>query len=75
MNIHEDYDTGEYLDLTILDDPSVIREFKKQRLGVFNYPHNLKDRKYYFYFRSYEAPIDIYFSYEKVALANKKPTA
>lgn len=74
MNIHEDYYAGEYLDLTILDDGSVVREFKKQRLGVFNHPHNLKDHKYYFHFRSYDAPIDIYFSYEKVASAKKNPT-
>jgi hypothetical protein len=65
-NEDTDYETGGYADLTVMDGSAVAREFKHQRLGVFNHPHNLKDNKFHFIFKSHEAPVEIYFSYEMI---------
>jgi len=43
---------------------SVVREYKQQRLGVFKHAYNVKDQKIRFLFKSTEAPLEVYFSYE-----------
>ena len=49
-----------------MDGRSLAREFVHQRLGVFNHPHNIKDNKFHFIFKSKEVPVEIYFSYEMI---------
>ena len=47
-----------------MDGNSLVREYKQQRLGVFKHPYNIKDQKIRFTFKSTDAPLEVYFSYE-----------
>jgi hypothetical protein len=39
-----------FVNLALYDNDNLIRNYKQQRLGIFNIPHNLKDHRYTFRF-------------------------
>ena len=63
----EDYESGGHVDLQIEEGGSVVREYKKQRLGVFKQNYTVRDKRFGFVFRSGEAAVEVYFSYECVS--------
>lgn len=50
-------DNDGYVDLALYDNETLIRNYKQQRLGIFNIPHNLKDNRYTFKFTSTSAEV------------------
>ena len=52
-----------YINLALYDEDKLIRNYKQQRLGIFNIMHNLKDHKYTFRFENADALNEVYFSY------------
>ena len=41
-----------YVNLAIFDGESLARNYKQQRLGIFNVRHNIKDHHYTFRFQN-----------------------
>jgi len=69
---HSEIDSDEledYVNLDLYEDDKIIRQFKQQRLGIFNIIHNTKDSKYKFKFTSTVAEVSVYVSYEYVTKA------
>ena len=62
----EDEDDGGYVNLELFDSGQLIRTYRRQRLGIFNINHNLKDHHYTFKFTSHSGKMNVYVSYEAV---------
>lgn len=63
------------MNLILYDNDQIVRNYRQQRLGIFNIQHTAKDHLYKLQFTSSDSKVDVYVSYElitKQKLANQQ---